>query len=132
MRTASRSLTTLAFIALSGSMGGCSFLVGQAPPPHHESLDHFDCSGYAPPVADTIWVALNAVGAVVAARTDQAAWDRSGQLAPRELTIAGSLLWVAFSGASSIYGYKIAADCSAAQEALVRRGSVPEGPLILR
>ncbi|HEX2660487.1 MAG TPA: hypothetical protein VHU40_19535, partial [Polyangia bacterium] len=112
----------LALAALSGSLAGCSFIFSQAPPLDHESRDHFSCSGVVPPVLDTVWATLNFVGAAYAGSTDQRTWDQSSHLAGRQASLLGGVASGLLYGASSIYGYVVAADCSAAEEALLRRG----------
>jgi hypothetical protein len=87
---------------------GCSFLVVSGPPSNHASLASFDCSeSNAVPVLDTIWAALNGIGAI------SAAGDSSN---PNQGQIIGvGLSWLAISGAAAIYGYTKVSQCKAAR-----------------
>jgi hypothetical protein len=92
---------------------GCSFIFSQGPLPEASHYQQIDCSGYVPPVLDTIWGGLNAIGALSAWSTSQNEWNKTSHPAPRDAVIGVGLTWLVLSGASAIYGYKIASDCDA-------------------
>jgi len=99
----------LAVLALAPS--GCSFLFAKGPPAHHEHLRYFDCNtSKAPAVLDTL-IAVPAVLVAAAAASE----GHSGEAA------APALVYAAGFGASAIYGYNAASECSEAQAKLVER-----------
>jgi hypothetical protein len=108
-------MTSALFLA-AVTTSGCSAIFTKGPPLDHAYNSHFDCStSYAPPILDTIWAGLNGAGAAIALSKSDAEWERT-QANDRAATIAVGLTWLAVSGVSAIYGYKMVSDCNEAKE----------------
>ncbi len=100
--------TRLAVLSLALSQAGCSWIFTQGPPPaDRESPVYYDCStSYAPPVLDTIWGGLNALGAISAlASSDEKTSQNRGAV------VGVGLAWVVISGLSAYYGYSKVSEC---------------------
>ena len=116
---------------LGYQLGGCSYIFSEGPPPDYRGQRDFDCSGYAAPVLDTVWAALNGIGALSAGGTSDEAWARTSHPASKSTTVASGLSWLLISGTSAIYGYTKANECSEAHKEMDRpiTSSRPPWPL---
>ena len=115
-RMTSHFLRQVVFGALAVSFAGCSFVFSKGPPDDYKEVSHFDCSGYTAPVLDTIWAALNGLGALNAAGASGREWKQQNQSYDQSTVVGVGLMWLAISGASAIYGYHNASACEDAKE----------------
>lgn len=117
LRNFRRSLSVLILGILGSQLAGCSFLFSKGPPSDSDYRREMslDCSGYTLPVLDTIWAGLNGLGALTAASMSQGEWDKKYSYSRSE-TMAVGLVWLGISGASAIYGYTKAHECSEAMD----------------
>jgi hypothetical protein len=122
-------VSSLLLMATIGT-GGCSWIFVNAPPNNHESLPYFDCtSSNAAPVLDTIWGALNAIGAISAAATPDEKWNYATS---KSSTMIVGLLWTAVMIPSAIYGYSNVSKCNQAKERIMLRQYRSQEPSPLR
>jgi hypothetical protein len=95
---------------------GCSFLFVKGPPDNHAKMATFDCSeSRAWPVLDTIWAALNGLGAVSAASGSEMPRQNQQQGADRDTVMAVGFGWLVVSGAAAIFGYSQVSACNDAK-----------------
>jgi hypothetical protein len=114
-----RKLALACAVFAVSSLPGCSFIFSKGPPPGHRDLPFLECStNYAPPVLDTVWGALNGIGALRAFATAEKDWNLSTD---RSTTIGIGLAWVAVSGLSAYYGYTNVGKCQDARDDLLMR-----------
>src|SRR5579863_5281421 len=97
----------LAFALALGS-GGCSWLFVQPLPSRYQSGDPANCtSNVVAPVIDTIFTVLATVDLIEIATNET--------VANPDTRLLGATLGIIIWGASAIYGYKHASECSDAQ-----------------
>jgi hypothetical protein len=125
---AGRWVTRVALVMLALSLTGCSFLFSKPPPKDYRKADHFDCSGYALPILDTLWVAANGITAARAMGTSDVTWKQQNHDYDRMDVIAVGTVWVIVSGISAIYGYKNAAQCARATDEMPSKRKPPPAP----
>jgi hypothetical protein len=112
IRTSSISAMIFALMLHSG----CSFLFVKGPPDNHAQMATFDCSeSRAWPVFDTVWAALNGLGAVSAASGPPMPQQNQQQGADRDTVMAVGFTWLVVSGASAIFGYNQVGACNKAK-----------------
>jgi len=91
---------------------GCSFMFVKGPPKEPMAQkSYFQCSeGNGWPIFDTVWAALNGIGALSAAGSSEEENPDRGQI------IAVGAAWLVLSGASAIYGFGRTSACRKAKQ----------------
>jgi hypothetical protein len=121
-RNATGAWAALVAFAVAPLGSGCSFIFSQGPPDGHRSLATFQCGeSYAPPVVDSIAVALFGLGILGGVTNENAEVARSANPAQtrHDDNVAIGLLsaFTILDIASAVYGFGAVGSCHEAQDA---------------